>query len=310
MGYVPIEVSECLQNNFEFSSRIRFGAYGERLDDLNIPGFFDVLVVGDSHAMGWGVSGGDIFTAKLKKAGINVLNLSVSSYGTARELHRLQEFSLAEPSIFEQVSTLIIQYSDNDLSENKAYLTDPWAIVGQPSPSYLHALGAVNPRHLGYRALPSMPDSADVVNSFYRVNSVVKVYSSFADNFYRLLRGRFDLFWLEVREQWRDYDNKLSGHAGKHSDYFFRVLSKNRSLLEGKNIIIYISNAHGWSNSEYSEEFAARAERFANQHGLFMVVLDSKKAGLAGESGAYYLIDDHMNSAGHKRLADALLELL
>ena len=47
-------------------------------------------MLGDSHAMGWGVGqGGSAAAGLARKSGRRVLNAAVSSYGTARELSLL-----------------------------------------------------------------------------------------------------------------------------------------------------------------------------------------------------------------------------
>jgi len=76
-----------------------------------------VAVIGDSHAMGWGVNDGETFSARLQeRIGRPVFNLGVSSYGTARELIALQRSGLLDA-----VDTVIIQYCDNDLVENREF---------------------------------------------------------------------------------------------------------------------------------------------------------------------------------------------
>jgi hypothetical protein len=68
--------------------------------------------------MGWGVQDEETFASMLAtEHGFEVFNLAVSSYGTARELLRLQrEFVLQKDDI------VVIQYHPNDLPENLAFL--------------------------------------------------------------------------------------------------------------------------------------------------------------------------------------------
>ena len=54
-----------------------------------------IVVLGDSHAMGWGENDGDTFSSILEhKINRPVYNLAVSGYGTARELIRLEKSNL------------------------------------------------------------------------------------------------------------------------------------------------------------------------------------------------------------------------
>ena len=66
----------------------------------------EIVVLGDSHGMGWGVRGEQSFPKRLQEiTGRRVLNASMSSYGTAREMTLLERLALP-------AGTLVIQYSD------------------------------------------------------------------------------------------------------------------------------------------------------------------------------------------------------
>ena len=52
-----------------------------------------LIFLGDSHAMGWGVFDEHIFTAQIDNSKYVPYNLAVSSYGTVRELQRLDKFA-------------------------------------------------------------------------------------------------------------------------------------------------------------------------------------------------------------------------
>lgn len=113
----------CEFKNVEFSTILTFDGMGFRQSGLSDekmrrPTSGRVVVLGDSQAMGWGVQDHETFAAVLAhEYGFEVFNLAVSSYGTARELLRLQkEFSLQQDDI------VVIQYHPNDLPENRAFL--------------------------------------------------------------------------------------------------------------------------------------------------------------------------------------------
>jgi hypothetical protein len=78
-------------------------------------------VIGDSHAMGWGVGDKETFSAHLQaKLGRTVHNLAVSSYGTARAL-----IALERAGVLDDVDTIILQYSENDIDENRDFAIPP-----------------------------------------------------------------------------------------------------------------------------------------------------------------------------------------
>jgi lysophospholipase L1-like esterase len=111
--YKP-KLGACQFNNAEFSTTLNFAVDG-RLTGPKPEGI-GIAVLGDSHAMGWGVADDAAFAAELQRLSRRpVYNLAVSSYGTLREVHRLEKSGL-----WNKIDTIIIQYCDNDLAENQS----------------------------------------------------------------------------------------------------------------------------------------------------------------------------------------------
>lgn len=76
----------------------------------------EVIVLGDSFAMGWGVPQEHNFAAQLEKiTGLKTLNAAISSYGTARELALLKRLDTGK------LKYLVIQHCDNDAEENSSF---------------------------------------------------------------------------------------------------------------------------------------------------------------------------------------------
>ena len=119
MIYQP-RVGSCEFSNIEFKTQLSFDSEGRK---HNIPfdtGAHAIAVLGDSHAMGWGVGDSETFSAKLQSlTERRVYNLGVSSYATERELDRL-----AAHAALDNIDTIIIQYCDNDLRSNLNYPID------------------------------------------------------------------------------------------------------------------------------------------------------------------------------------------
>lgn len=114
--YRPSE-GACEFNHLEFSTTLHFTAAGR---DTGVkPAGPGIAVIGDSHAMGWGVNDTETFAAQLQQlARRPVYNLGVASYGTARELIRLEKSGLLD-----KIDTVIIQYCNNDYNENMQFDT-------------------------------------------------------------------------------------------------------------------------------------------------------------------------------------------
>lgn len=143
--YKP-KLGECKFDNVEFSSILHFdenGRVSAQRPHSRVPG---VAVLGDSHAMGWGVNDDETFSVVLERmTGRPVYNLAVASYGTYRELLRMQKSGLLN-----QVDTIVIQYCRNDLEENVEKIKNPapptearyQAMFEGTRPSTLSTLGA------------------------------------------------------------------------------------------------------------------------------------------------------------------------
>jgi lysophospholipase L1-like esterase len=107
----------CKFDDIEFKTTLNFTDEGR---DTGVkPAGTGIAVIGDSHAMGWGVNDHETFSANLQKLTKRpVYNLGVASYGTARELIRLEK-----SGVLEKVDTIIIQYCNNDKNENLKFDT-------------------------------------------------------------------------------------------------------------------------------------------------------------------------------------------
>ncbi|MEJ6008139.1 SGNH/GDSL hydrolase family protein [Paucibacter sp. AS339] len=102
----------CQFDNIEFQTELSFSPEGRYTGGK--PTGKGIVVIGDSHAMGWGVNDLDTFSAELQRlSGRAVFNLAVSGYATDRELMRLENSDLLN-----KVDIVVVQYCDNDLDEN------------------------------------------------------------------------------------------------------------------------------------------------------------------------------------------------
>lgn len=105
----------CTFANAEFSNIVRVNRLGLRDDDASLEAP-EVIVLGDSHVMGWGVDQDQTLARVLaRKSGLKVLDAGVASYGTAREMLLLDRLDTSG------LKTLVIQYADNDLPENRTF---------------------------------------------------------------------------------------------------------------------------------------------------------------------------------------------
>jgi lysophospholipase L1-like esterase len=101
--------------NVEYSTPYVVNSLGVRDDEASLAQP-DIVVVGDSYAMGWGVQQDEAFPQVIaRRTGRRVLNTGVSSYGTVREMRLLDRVDLS------RATTLIVQYCSNDYPENDEF---------------------------------------------------------------------------------------------------------------------------------------------------------------------------------------------
>ncbi len=94
--------------------RVNSGCFRDDEYSLESP---QVIVLGDSYTMGWGVEQHETFAEIIqRKTGKKVLNTGVSSYGTARELESIRDVDM------DSLEYMIIQYCSNDFMENQAFV--------------------------------------------------------------------------------------------------------------------------------------------------------------------------------------------
>ncbi len=112
LSYV-LRMEGCVFRNREFSVSVAGNELGLRdsWDAMKEP---EIISLGDSYAMGWGVEQEETYSEIIDQEVKNrVLNAAISSYGTAREMKSLKKLDTSK------LKAVILQYSSNDLIENK-----------------------------------------------------------------------------------------------------------------------------------------------------------------------------------------------
>lgn len=99
----------------EYSNEYRINSIGVRDSEeaLSAP---EIVILGDSFALGWGVDQEETFAGLLgKRTNQKVLNTAVPSFGTVREMLMLRRVDRSS------LRCLIIQYCNDDYDENKRF---------------------------------------------------------------------------------------------------------------------------------------------------------------------------------------------
>ena len=120
--FYTLSPGECSFSSIEFQNSFHINSMGLR-DDENSLIAPDVISLGDSFAMGWGVNQDSTYAQIFEhKSGLKVLNAGISSYGTARELLLLKRLDLSN------LKFVILQYCFNDFEENKTFLENNYTL--------------------------------------------------------------------------------------------------------------------------------------------------------------------------------------
>jgi hypothetical protein len=260
----------CTFDNLEFTTELHVNRLGLRDGNDALAGP-EVIVLGDSHAMGWGVGQEEAFPrVAARKTGLNILNAAVSSYGTVREMLLLDRLDRS------RLRALVIQYSDNDIVENAAFRANANHLPITPQPRYQEFV-----RY--YRSQRAYFPGKYVFRLFLKIS--------------RLETPEPDSLAFSPTspdEEVALFVNAL-GHAG-------------HTPLEGVRLIVlevgqdfahpraFISALADWSRRPDTAAFYQQ-----------LVTLDTTTI---IRSEDFYILDDHMTARGHERLGEALGELL
>jgi len=113
--FYTLKPGQCTFKNLEFENSISVNSSGTRDDEKSLLNP-EIIVLGDSFTMGWGVDQDSTFEKRLEKSlRTKVLNAGISSYGTVRELMLLKRFRQ------DSLKVIVIQYHASDLIENKEF---------------------------------------------------------------------------------------------------------------------------------------------------------------------------------------------
>jgi hypothetical protein len=105
----------CRFASGEFDTAVRVS--GRHLREDGETADPDVVVLGDSYSLGWGVDREAAYPAILaRRLGLREVVAAHSSYGTVRELLLLRRLALAD------FRAVVLQYAQNDAVENRSFL--------------------------------------------------------------------------------------------------------------------------------------------------------------------------------------------
>ncbi len=273
-----LKPGSCVFDIGEAANRFMINSSGLRDDEISLTKP-DVIVLGDSFAMGWGVEQNESFSQILEvKTGLRVLNAGISSYGTAREMLLLNRLDTS------QMKFLIIQYSPlgqggSDFEENQAFLEGHGHLTTLDEAKYTSLLVSSN----------KSAYSGHVAGQFI-VRALYKIGPSFLPHYFRDREWPQHILDKRPREEVEVFLYALEHGTVKDLSAVTLI------VFEATGESPFIENLKTYLN-------AANMKAFYKSIGL----LDLRgKMSLSD----YYVYDPHWTPQGHKKIADLILPLL
>lgn len=254
----------CEFENIEFRTTLHINEQGLRDEEVLHPA---VIVLGDSHTMGWGVEQDETFVERLEKQLQQpVLNAGIASYGTVRELRLFEQLPT------DSLQTLVIQYNEGDPMENRPYVEQ------------------------GELQISSAAQYQQRVDSHtqttrYWLGKYVWVMS----------RLTAQTLWYQVRGNAPQNIEETLTDA-EEAAMFWAILKHHADQLRGLRIVVFESQTFSPSDGAFIRALNEHLEEAAAL-GLHIETLD---VGPLLSPQHYYVLDDHMNPEGHRVVADAL----
>ncbi len=275
LGYT-LRPGGCVFANAEFSHRLDVNSRGWRDDEASLEAP-EVIFLGDSITMGWGVSQQETMAQIVEqRTGLTSLNAAISSYGTAREILSLDGLETR------QLKLLAIQYCSNDFEENQKFLLGGNALETMTAERYAGGVEA----HRSHR---------------YVFGS--HLYWLIKSRVYSVLFHVTDLFfpgYLAERQKTSVVDPRAE------ADAFLNVLRASPVDLSSTRILVFELNEHANNDRRFLDALAQELPA-AEAGGLpldvelidFSTLLDRRH---------FYPLDGHLNAEGHRLVAETLLD--
>lgn len=260
-------------SNYEFTDSFFTNKLGLRDDDssLSRPA---IICLGDSFGMGWGVEQGETFAEVLEKAtGEKVLNASVSSYGTARELKNLRRLDT------DHLRYLVIQYCYNDYIENTRFIRD------------------------GYKLDISSEKEFDSAVSIFRWNKLYFPGKHFISLSKLFFEKRVTKYLHTRLAEAREFPPSEAARA------FSDILRDSRIDFEKTKVLVFDLNPMEGMSNKFTEALQAVIStdpyRGRFQNNLVPVsIID-----LLHESD-YFVLDGHLRASGHRKIARRIASII
>ena len=267
-------------SSLEFKTKYYVNASGFRDDDESLHGP-EIIVLGDSFAMGAGVEQDEAFPEIIeRRTGLKVLNTGVVSYATVREMRLLKRLDTSN------LKFLIVQYYENDLSENMYYL-----------------------KHGDLKITDSKAYAQLLADSRRRYNKHNKIFRYTPYLFTEMFRG-VNYLIQTANARWRNVGQGLEDNSSPTEvevKAFLNALNNVDSIPDNVRVIVLTVDYPAKAS-----KFNAELIRQKNLPQYCAAVRKLIVVDLAGKLHPEhsFVLDGHLNAKGHALVADEIIKSL
>jgi hypothetical protein len=264
--FYTLKPGESTFENLEFKIDLDVNSKGVRDDEKSL-GTPDVIFLGDSFTMGWGIPQDSTFASLCERdLNTSTLNSGISSYGTVRELKILKRFNK------DSLKTIVFQYHYSDLVENREFADHHDSLVISSEEKYRKTSEMVRKR-----------------TNYYFGKHTSLIAKFLAKN----LAGKLQ-------------DRPLTGP--EDVKYFIHSLMASEVPLEKLNIVVFDIGSHGEKGNRFLEELKKEIAKPEYPGFIKRITIVDVQPLLNDDD--YYILDDHINTSGHKKVSEALVKAI
>jgi len=264
-----LKPGRCRFHNREFDHEIVVNSAGmrDREEALVAP---EIVVTGDSFAMGWGVAQSEMVSTVLGElTGEKTLAAAEPSYGTAREMLLLRHVDLSA------AQTLVIQYCDNDFIENARFVL------------------------AGGRLKTMGPDEYESTVADHLATA--RYWPG------KHLRYFVPLLWRSLRGD--DFASDWVRYCPFEARIFLGVLRRASLRDRPLRVVVFEATYTAADRSCFGAELAALSRDRAQLPSWVSELQVIEPTSFLTESD-YYPLDEHLDASGYRKIAGAIAELL
>jgi len=259
-------------SNREFRTTYHVNSLGMRDSEDALQGP-EVLVAGDSYAMGWGVEQDETFAALIRKTtGLRTLDTAISSYATVREMLLLDRVDRSKARF------LVLQYCRNDFEENARFRENGNRHVGATEEAYRQFVS----EHVSQRTESYFPGKY-------------------------LLRTLFP----PSPGKYAGFLVPRPAAPGEEADVFLNALINARwSPLRDLRLVLFDPTKPDRFHEPNSFIDDVRAQLLTPKYAAYAERIKIVDLTPLLDASDYYVLDDHLGPKGHEKIAKAVVDAI